>query len=248
MSAALAAYKKKVLAIDMDRGMRNLDLLLGMSRMPVDCSIEEAISGMCSEEDSVVVSHPYIDTLFYATANHNPLDTIDKKAVADLINFFSTKFDFIIIDSAPGIGEGFRLSVESANECIVVVNPDIASLRDADSALTEASTVNSRATAHILINRYNSRMIRNKNYFTKEQVEKLLSVRPSDIIGVWPDDKQFILSENAQRLYIAMFPKTDATAAIFGTAKELTGESVHTVNRTTADKKRFNLFSFLKKK
>lgn len=244
ISAALAAYESKVLVIDMDRGMRNLDLMLGMQDTHVDCSIEDALMGICNSEDSVVVTHPYIDNLYYATANHHPLESIDPEKIINLFAFFTGQFDYIFIDSPSGIGNEFRIAVSLASESIVVINPDIASLHDADLTLSEISTVNQNNTPHIVINRYDNRLASSKHYFTEQDIARLLALRQSDIIGIIPFDKQFVIAENAGKLFISMFPKSLTAIAVFNTAKRIMGARIPFDKRIT--NKRFSFIGLLK--
>ena len=118
VASCLAAEGKRVLCIDADIGLRNLDIALGRAELPV-LAFTEILEGNYALADAT--AHPELPNLFLLTAPSRALgQKIDEKAFACLLQEAREQFDFCLIDSAAGIGDGFRLATEAADRCMIV--------------------------------------------------------------------------------------------------------------------------------
>ena len=131
LAAALAAHGDKVVCIDADIGLRNLDLVLGLENRIV-YDLVDAVEGRCKVRQAMI-RHKLLPTLFLIPA----AQTRDKNAVSPsdmirLVDELRGEHDFILIDSPAGIERGFRNALAPADQVIVVTNPEISAVRDAD--------------------------------------------------------------------------------------------------------------------
>lgn len=130
MASCLAALGHRVLCIDMDIGLRNLDLTLGLSDRAL-MDFTDVLSGRCTLERAAV-PHPEIQGLFLLTAPVNlPGTPLDEAAMKALLRQAREQYDYILMDSPAGLGEGFRLACCGADRAVVVSTTDASALRDA---------------------------------------------------------------------------------------------------------------------
>ena len=129
VASCLAAEGSRVLCIDADIGLRNLDIALGMAELPV-LAFTEVLEGNFTLMDAT--AHPELDKLFLLTAPSRAGDrSVSPAAFAMLLHDAREQFDYVLIDSAAGIGDSFRLATDSADRCVIVCTSDPACLRDA---------------------------------------------------------------------------------------------------------------------
>ena len=135
LGSCLAALGKKVLCIDMDIGLRNLDLSLGLSDRAL-MDFTDVLCGRCPLEKAAV-PHPVIQGLNLITAPVTlPSESLSEHAMRDLIRQAKCQYDYILMDSPAGLGEGFRLACCGADRAIVVSTTDASALRDAQRTVT----------------------------------------------------------------------------------------------------------------
>ena len=132
IAACLAAEGKRVLCIDADIGLRNLDIALGMAEQPA-VAFTDVTQGFCKLSDAA--EHPALPGLFLLTAPVREQDAlVEQQRFGALLREAREAFDWVLIDAAAGIGTSFRLATQFADRCIVAATPDPASLRDAACA------------------------------------------------------------------------------------------------------------------
>ena len=133
IAACLAAEGKRVLCIDADIGLRNLDIALGMAEQPA-VAFTDVTQGFCKLSDAA--EHPALPGLFLLTAPVREQDAlVEQQRFGALLREAREAFDWVLIDAAAGIGTSFRLATQFADRCIVAATPDPASLRDAACAV-----------------------------------------------------------------------------------------------------------------
>ena len=129
VASCLAALGHRVLCIDMDIGLRNLDLSLGLSDRAL-MDFTDVLEGRCSLERAAV-AHPVIRGLYLLTAPILlPVRPLSGQAMAQLVRQAKEDFDFVLMDSPAGLGEGFQLAVCAADRAVVVCTTDASDLRD----------------------------------------------------------------------------------------------------------------------
>ncbi len=220
VAAALAAEGHKVVCIDADIGLRNLDVILGLENRIV-YDLVDVIEGRCRLRQAMI-RDKRLPTLHLIPA----AQTRDKSAVSPsdmvrLCNELRNEADWILLDSPAGIERGFRNAIAPADIVLVITNPEISAVRDADRiiGLIEAEE---KGPARLIVNRLKPEMVRRGDMLAIEDVVELLAV---DLIGVVPDDEQVVVSAN-RGLPIVLDGKNRAGQAFRNIARRLQGETV----------------------
>ena len=155
IAACLAAEGKRVLCIDADIGLRNLDIALGMAEQPA-VSFTDVTQGFCKLSDAA--EHPALPGLFLLTAPVREQDAlVEQQRFGALLREAREAFDWVLIDAAAGIGTSFRLATQFADRCIVAATPDPASLRDAACA-ADALALEGHELLQLVVNRVQPRL------------------------------------------------------------------------------------------
>ena len=220
IGAALALRGKQVVCLDADIGLRNLDVVMGLENRIV-YDLVDIVEGRC-KLNQAMIKDKRIPGLFLIPA----AQTRDKNAVSpnDMIKICAElreMVDFVIIDSPAGIERGFRNSIAPADEILIVTNPEVSAVRDADRiiGIIEAEE---KGPAYLIINRVNIKMIRQGEMLESEDILDLLGI---SLIGVVPDDEQVIVSTN-RGLPIVTEDKNIAGKAFRNIAGRLDGEEI----------------------
>ena len=185
---ALALSGRRVLCLDCDVGLRNLDLALGLSdRALMDFS--DVAQGRCSLE-SAVVEHPRLPGLFLLTA---PVRTrgrpVTETQMADLLAEVRKRYDFCLLVAPAGLGTGFLLATASADRAVVVTTTDPSSLRDAQHTVMELDRFGS-GKLHLVVNRVRKKLLRSMHATIDDAIDKA----GLPLIGVVPEDDALLLS------------------------------------------------------
>lgn len=220
IGAALAAQGQKVVCLDADIGLRNLDLVLGLENRIV-YDLVDVVEGRCRLRQAMI-RDKRLPNLFLLPA----AQTRDKTAVSpsDMVRVcedLRAEYDWILIDSPAGIERGFRNALAPANEVVVVTNPEVSAVRDADRiiGLVEAEE---KGPIHLIINRLNPRMVKRGDMLAAEDVLELLAVR---LLGIVPEDETVVINTN-RGLPVALDEKSKAGQAFRHIALRLLGQEV----------------------
>lgn len=204
IATCLAAMGKRVLCVDLDVGLRNLDIALGMTEeavLPFDCLTR----GECSTEQ--LTPHPSVPNLYLLTAPVNTLsEDVNGDAFGAMIAKEKEKFDFILLDAPAGIGCLFRLCVRSAQEVVVVTGGDKATLRDGARA---AGLIGDKP-ARILVNRLDPKLFRR----LRETVDDIMDEVSLPLLGLVPEDQNVPMSAYRGKPLVLQSRKGAAGAAL----------------------------------
>ena len=185
---ALALSGRRVLCLDCDVGLRNLDLALGLSDRAL-MDLPDVAQGRCSLE-SAVVEHPRLPGLFLLTA---PVRTrgrpVTETQMADLLAEVRKRYDFCLLDAPAGLGTGFLLATASADRAVVVTTTDPSSLRDAQHTVMELDRFGS-GKLHLVVNRVRKKLLRSMHATIDDAIDKA----GLPLIGVVPEDDALLLS------------------------------------------------------
>ena len=219
VGAALAISGRRVLCLDCDVGLRNLDIALGLSdRTLMDFS--DVAQGRCGL-DAAAVEHPQIPGLFLLTAparmRERPVTEAEMEA---LLREVRKRFDFCLLDAPAGLGYGFRLAVCGADRCVVVTTADASSLRDAQHTVMELDRFPA-GQLHLVVNRVRRKMLRHMHATIVDAIDRA----GLPLLGVVPEDDALPLCMN-RGLSIALADGQSAAAAYRNIAKRLQGERV----------------------
>ena len=218
VSSCLAALGNRVLCIDMDIGLRNLDISLGMTDRAL-MDFTDVLEGRCTLRRAAV-QHPVIENLFLLTA---PLTLTDGAIPEGRMRAFlaqaKTEYDYILMDSPAGLGEGFRLAVCGADRGVVVSTTDTSALRDAQRVVAQLSK--RLPHIHLVMNRVQPKLLRRLH----TTIDDAMDAAGLPLLGVVPEDEQVMLSANCGQPII-LASRKGAAVAYLNIARRLMGQKV----------------------
>ncbi len=219
LGAALAAKGKRVLVIDADIGLRNLDVIMGLENRIVFTLVDVA-KDVCKPQQAIIRSKRSSNLFLLPASQTDDKDTLSEKEMHDVVAMYKQEFQFILIDCPAGIEHGFRNSVAAADDAIVVVTPEVASVRDADRVIGLLSAKGLEAT--VILNRVDRNMVRRGDMLTPQDVLEILGVEQ---VGIVLKDNEVIVSANTGEP-VVYNPKSIAGRAFMQIAERLTGANV----------------------
>lgn len=183
LGTKLADLGFRVVIIDMDIGLNNLDVVMGMEK-DITYDILDVLNGKCRLKQALVQDSKY-PSLYVLGSTHLYDDAfITKEDIKSIVDKLAESFDYILLDCPAGVEEGFRRAVYSANEALVVVTPHISSVRDADKVLSILASFNLLAK-YIVINRVRGDFIASSETLEIEEIVRFLKVK---LIGIIPEN------------------------------------------------------------
>jgi septum site-determining protein MinD len=220
LGVALARMDKKVVLIDADIGLRNLDVIMGLENRIV-YDLVDIVEGRARLRQAMI-KHKQFPELYLIPA----AQTRDKTAVspADMIRLtdeLRKEFDFILIDCPAGIERGFRNAIAPADEVLIVTNPEVSAVRDADRIIGLIEAEN-KGPARLILNRVKIDMVKKGEMLSADDVTDILAIK---IIGIIPEDEAVIPASNSG-VPITLNPNSKAGLALQNIARRLNGEDV----------------------
>lgn len=214
VASCLAALGNRVLCIDLDIGLRNLDIALGLSDLAV-MDFSDVMARRCPLL-TAVTSHPDIRGLHLLTAPMN-LDDPDIHRFRAMVEDAKDYFDYIFMDSPAGLGAGFQLAMSAADRAVLVSATDPAALRDAQRTVSELSgTINE---VHLVMNRVQPKLM-NK---LRTSIDSAMDTAGLPLIGVVPEDPNVTVAATAGEPLVLMTYK-GAAPAYLNIARRLAGQ------------------------
>lgn len=218
IATALAAAGQKVLCIDCDIGLRNLDIALGISQLGA-ISFLDVSSGVYPLEAATV--HPLYQTLHFLTAPMNcTAEAVDRLELAQMLDKARSQYHYIFLDAPAGIEAGFTLAAKCADRVILVTAPDPASIRDARQAADKLELLG-KENVRLIVNRLNLKTFA----AMKLTVDDVMDEAGLPLLGIIPEDQNVVLSA-AFRKPLLKHTKKGAAAACKRIAKRLQGMGV----------------------
>ena len=215
VASCLAALGRRVLCVDLDIGLRNLDLTLGMSDRAL-MDFTDVMDYRCPLL-TAAVEQPEIRNLFLLTAPHSS-PGLDQKRFQAVIEEASEYFDFVFMDSPAGLGEGFQLAMNAADRVIVVSSVDPAALRDAQRTVAELHEL---TQLHLVMNRVQPRLISK----LRTSIDNAMDAAGLPLLGVVPEDPSVTLA-TAAGIPLILATYKGAAPAYLNISKRLLGQRV----------------------
>ncbi len=227
---ALAQRNRKVVVVDADFGLRNLDLLLGLENRVVYTAVD-VLSGQCRLEQALVKDKRRGNLVLLPAAQSRTKDSVNPAQMRQLISALAKVFDYVLVDSPAGIEMGFQNAIAAATEAIVVTTPEISAVRDADRVigLLEANNIKKSG---LIINRIRPKMVAVNDMMSVDDVTEILAI---PLLGVVPDDEKVIVSTNKGEPLVLSGTPTQAGTAFENIARRLDGEKVEFLDLTVKD-------------
>ena len=217
VGSALALAGRRVLCLDCDISLRNLDLALGLTDRAL-MDFTDVAQGRCTLEDAAV-EHPKLPGLFLLTApvriRGRP---VSEKQMSALLRDIRERYDFCFLDAPAGLGSGFQLAACAADRAVVVTTTDTSSLRDAQHTVMELQRFPSGAL-HLVVNRVRRKMLRQLHATIDDAIDRA----GLPLLGVVPEDDALTLSLN-QGIPLPLTENQGAAAAYRNIAKRLQGQ------------------------
>ena len=223
MSLARLGYN--TLLVDADVGLRNLDLLLGLENRIIYTGVD-VLADTCRLEQALITDKRQAKLTFFPLSSNQAKTPITKIQIQKLIQLLENKYDFILIDSPAGIDEGFQTAVTSAKEAIVVVTPEVPSIRDADKVIGILVSQDIKKIS-LLVNRIRPKMVKTDDMMSIEDVKNILGV---PLVGVIPDSEQVIIASNRGEPLVLEEKLSLPGLAFENTARRLLGEDIAFLN------------------
>ena len=191
IGAGLAEKGHKVLLIDTDIGLRNLDVVMGLENRIV-YDLVDVIEGKCRIPQALIKDKRCSNLSLLPAAQIRDKNDINEEQMKTLIEVLRKDFDYIIIDCPAGIEQGFKNAIAAADRAIVVTTPEISATRDADRiiGLLEANGIKE---PKLIVNRIRMDMVKENNMLS---VEDMLDILAIALIGVVPDVESIVISTN----------------------------------------------------
>ena len=187
IATCLAAEGKRVLCIDADIGLRNLDISLGMADQPI-IAFTDVMRNQYSLADAA--QHPELEHLYLFTAPiRESEDQISISDFGDFLRHVRDAYDFCLIDSPAGIGAGFRLATTHADRHLVISTPDPASMRDAEYT-AELLNIDGKQNVRLIVNRVTPKMFRRMEL----TIDDIMDEVGLPLLGIVPEDSDVVLS------------------------------------------------------
>jgi len=229
IACGLARRGHRVAVIDFDIGLRNLDLIMGCERRVV-YDFVNVIQGDCTLRQALI-KDKRLDTLFVLAASQTrDKDALSSEGVSRVLQELTSEgFDYVICDSPAGIEKGAHLAMYFADQAVVVVNPEVSSVRDSDRILGLLASKTQRAEKgnggvkeHLLLTRYSPRRVATGEMMSVSDVQEILGL---DVVGVVPESQEVLTASNAGTPVI-LNPECAAAQAYDDAVSRLLGEVV----------------------
>ena len=219
LASALALDGKRVLCVDCDVGLRNLDISMGMADSGALSFLD-----VCSGEYplSMAAQHPFIPELYFLTAPmHCRAESIDPAAFSSFVRQARQEFDFVFLDAPAGVDAGFRLTASCADRCILVTGPGPGAVRDAARA-GEVLELMGRNNVRLVVNRVVPRMVS----AMETTIDDMMDTAGLPLLGIIPEDRNMTLAAAFNRPLLIYSRRSSASEACMRIAQRLQGISV----------------------
>jgi len=219
VGTGLAMLDKKVVLIDTDIGLRNLDVVMGLENRIV-YNLVDVIEGNCRIRNALIKDKRYPNLYLLPSAQTRDKNAVTPEQMKKLADELRDEFDYILMDCPAGIEQGFRNAIAGADRALVVTTPEVSAVRDADRiiGLLEA---NEMRDIRLIVNRLRMDMVKRGDMMSSDDVTEILAI---DLIGIVPDDENIVISTNQGEPLVG----SDSLAgrAFMNIARRITGEDV----------------------
>ena len=223
IGAGLASLGKKVLVIDTDLGLRNLDVVMGLENSIV-YNLVDVIEGKCRLNQAIIKDRRYDNLYLLPSAQTKDKSAVTPEQMIKLTSDLRQEYDFVLLDCPAGIEQGFQNAISGADKAIVVTTPEVSAIRDADRiiGLLEAKKIRDIG---LIINKIRIEMVKRGDMMSVEDVTEIL---PVELLGIIPDDEEVVIATNQGEPVIDA--ESFAGQAYQNICRRLTGDEVPFLN------------------
>lgn len=226
IAVGLAQSGKKVVAVDFDIGLRNLDMILGLENRIV-YDVVDVMEGKCNLNQALIHDKRTKMLYFLPASQSKDKNALDKDKVKNLIETLKKDFDYILLDSPAGIESGFEHAIFWADRALVVVTPEVSSIRDSDrvigiiDAKSDKAKNGEEVQKHIIINRIKPDLVAKGEMLT---IEDVLGILALPLIGLIPEDSRVVSATNTGEPVI--YTNAQSATSYKNITKRILGEEV----------------------
>jgi septum site-determining protein MinD len=191
LGTGLSLLGKKVVLVDTDIGLRNLDVVMGLENRIV-YDLVDAVEGTCRIKQALIKDKRFDGLYLLPAAQTRDKNSITPEQMVKLCDELSEEYDYIIIDCPAGIEQGFKNAIAGADRAVVITTPEVSAVRDADRiiGLLEANDIKNPT---LIVNRVRHDMVKKGDMMSIEDIIDILAIQ---LVGVVPDDENIIISTN----------------------------------------------------
>ena len=219
VGTGLAKEGKKVVLIDTDIGLRNLDVVMGLENLIV-YNLVDVIEGNCRINQALIKDKRYPTLYLLPSAQTRDKTAVSPEQMSKLTDQLKDEFDYILLDCPAGIEQGFMNAIAGASRAIVVTTPEVSAVRDADRIIGLLNANEIKKT-ELVVNRLRYDMVKRGDMMSSDDVVEILAV---DLLGVVPDDENIVVSTNQGEPLVGS--KSLAGQAYENICKRIMGEEV----------------------
>lgn len=237
IGTALASFGKKVVLVDTDIGLRNLDVVMGLENRIV-YDLVDVVHGHCRLRQALIKDKRFENLGLLPAAQTKDKTAVNVEQMKDLCEQLKEDFDYVLIDCPAGIEQGFKNAVAGAEKAVVVTTPEVSAVRDADRiiGLLEAAEIRN---PQLVINRIRPKMVKKGDMMDINDMIDILAV---ELLGVVPEDEKIVVSTNRGEPAV-LDANSWAGQAYRNIAKRIMGEDVPFISLNADD----GVFSKLKR-
>lgn len=227
IGTALASLGKKVVVVDGDTGLRNLDVLMGLENRIV-FTLLDVIEERCRVKQALIKDKRFPNLCLLPTAQTRDKNDVSPEQMLNLVKELKEDFDYILIDSPAGIEQGFENSVIAADRALVVVNPEVTSVRDADRVIGKLDA-KGLDNHQLIVNRLSYEMVKRGDMLDVNDILDSLAIK---LIGIVPIDEEITVATNKGEP-VVLNEKAVSGQAFNNIARRILGEEVPFITLTS---------------
>lgn len=220
LGASLALLGRRVVCIDTDIGLRNLDVVMGLENRIV-YDLVDVVEGHCRLRQALIKDKRLSELYLLPAAQTRDKTAVSPEEMIQLCNQMRSDFDYILIDSPAGIEQGFRNALAPADRVLIVTTAEVSAVRDADRIIGLAEAAE-KDPPKLIINRIRPDMIDRGDMLSTADIIEILAI---DLIGIVPDAEEIIVATN-RGVPVAFENNSQAGTAFRNIARRIEGEDV----------------------
>lgn len=223
VGTGLAKLNKRVVLIDTDIGLRNLDVVMGLENRIV-YNLVDVIEGNCRIKQALIKDKRHQNLYLLPSAQTRDKTSVTPEQMKKLTDELRQEYDYILLDCPAGIEQGFKNAISGADRAIIITTPEVSAIRDADRiiGLLEAEEIKDLS---LVINRIRMDMVKRGDMMSIDDVLEILGI---DLIGTIPDDENIVISTNNGEPLVGN--DTLAGQAFMNICKRILGEDIAFLN------------------
>ena len=191
IGVGLAQAGRKVIVIDTDLGLRNLDVVMGLENKIV-YNLVDVIEGNCRVKQALIRDKRFPELYLLPSAQTRDKSAVSPEQMQKLVSELRSEFDYVLLDCPAGIEQGFHNAIAGADRAVIVTTPEVSAIRDADRIIGLLETRGIKNNS-LIINRLRIDMVQKGDMMSVEDVTEILAI---PLIGVIPDDEQIVIATN----------------------------------------------------